>query len=65
MKWTKKHHKIGEKRIQSGFLWFPESLDGIHWRWLEEAKWTEEYVFYYGMTEPLWKKLNWEDDYNK
>ena len=34
--------ELGTKRIKEGFLFVPIKLDGVR-RWLEEAKWEEEY----------------------
>ena len=52
---------VGNKRIKSKFLWFPLSINNIT-RWLEKAKWEEEYICY-GFTEDTyaWIPAKWLD----
>ena len=47
----------GERRVRSGFLWVPRS-DYRQRRWLEKARWEEEYQADLG---GYWRTLRWLD----
>jgi hypothetical protein len=67
MRWKKKPEpKIGDRRIRARFLFWPKTILG-ETRWLEWAKWEEEYAtrleYWYGFTyqEPYWIENFWMD----
>lgn len=68
MRWVE--HQIGDKRVSSGFLWLPKTIDG-ETRWLEKATWKEEYNEYWLVTglsnsnsffhDYSWDDIEWVD----
>jgi len=62
MKWTKKIPQEGDKRIRSGFLFFPKCIydnqvTKKECRWLEHARWEQEYG-HLG-DEGFWSDTRW------
>lgn len=60
MRWTFNTEKLGNKRIRKGFLLFPKCM-GNELRWLEHAKWEQEYVEYAEDSLRLygWYNIKW------
>jgi hypothetical protein len=56
MRWT--DTPLDLKRIKSGFLFFPKWIKG-ETRWLEYARWEQEYKPHYG--GPEWENIRWID----
>lgn len=52
-----KHHRYGETRIRTKFLWLPLKVD-YETRWLERATFEERYSTYYR----CWQFVRWIDD---
>lgn len=50
----------GDYRLRHGFLFFPRSLEE-ELRWLEQARWEEQYVRNVGRDIPafVWKATRW------
>ena len=65
MRWIEKEPKerpkIGSKRINKGFLLFSLKI-GKETRWLENARWMEEYrhIVYNGEDFWLWHPIYWD-----
>lgn len=58
MKWKLKLAKIGCVQKREGFLFLPKGKSGVlGFRWLEYAKWEEQY---YG--NGVWGFTNWLDN---
>ncbi len=74
MKWNSRdpntyrdyRYKVGDKRTKEKFLWFPKRIKGVT-RWLERAKWEEEYCWFDGKgwetsgitAHYFWKGIKW------
>lgn len=65
MRWIEKEPKkrpdVGSKRINKGFLFFPLKIDK-ETRWLEYARWMEEYKYIRYNEEDywLWSPIAWD-----
>ena len=67
MRWTKRSWQRGDKRINSGFLLLPKivrtEIKGLEYydiRWLERARWREEY--WSDPTGEKWDTVEWIDE---
>lgn len=57
MRWiTSRYPRCGDYRVRQGFLWFPKTI-GIETRWLERAKWKEQYVC--TNIQKVWRAFEW------
>ena len=47
-------------RAREGFLWLPKIIAG-ELRWLERARWMEQYTRFWGCSSPEWVGIRWLD----
>lgn len=62
MRWPDKYSRVRAQsfyRVKSGFLFLPKWVAG-EWRWLERAKWDQEYRISYEFSG--WANVSWIDD---
>jgi len=66
MKWREKNYHDGDRRICSGFLFFPKEAmsleDTTEFRWLEHATWEEEFCVDIVRGETYWLVRKWVDE---
>ena len=61
MRWQETIYVEGDRRERRGFLFTPKCDSGMEWRWLERARWSEEY----GYTRAgcgCWSTQEWIDE---
>lgn len=64
MKWKSKHKerpKHKDIRIRKKFLLLPKKING-HYKWLETAEWTEEFLVSLSKLSATWKPKFWNDE---
>ena len=59
MRWTR--YEDGEVRERSAFLWWPKEIAGES-RWLERARWTEQYLVKMCPPGVDWEPISWVTD---